>query len=108
MRSHTIAIDVMITIFFDFRQFCAKNGVFLKNQCYDSNFAKTSNKNANFLAIFSRNYFTSHEIATWMIFRGGVAAGSVCRVRSALLVFVGRARRRGRRKFDVKHFAVDA
>jgi hypothetical protein len=31
--------DVMITIFGDFRQFSAKNGVFLKNQCYDQNFA---------------------------------------------------------------------
>jgi hypothetical protein len=28
-------VDVMITIFCDFRQFSAgKNGVFLKNQCY--------------------------------------------------------------------------
>jgi hypothetical protein len=32
-------VDVMITIFCEFRQFSAKNGVFLKNQCYDQNFA---------------------------------------------------------------------
>jgi hypothetical protein len=32
-------VDVMITIFSDFRQFSAKIGVFLKNQCYDQNFA---------------------------------------------------------------------
>jgi hypothetical protein len=28
-------VNVMITIFCDFGQFLAKNGVFLKNQCYD-------------------------------------------------------------------------
>jgi hypothetical protein len=33
-------VDVMIAIFCDFRQFSAKKiGVFLKNQCYDQNFA---------------------------------------------------------------------
>jgi hypothetical protein len=33
-------VDVMITIFCDFRQFSAKKiGVFLKNQCYDRIFA---------------------------------------------------------------------
>jgi hypothetical protein len=32
-------VDVMITIFCDFRQFLAKNGVFLEKQCYDENFA---------------------------------------------------------------------
>jgi hypothetical protein len=32
-------VDVMITIFCDFRQFSAKQiGVFLKIQCYDQNF----------------------------------------------------------------------
>jgi hypothetical protein len=28
-------VDVMITIFCDFRQFSAKKGVFITNQCYD-------------------------------------------------------------------------
>jgi hypothetical protein len=33
-------VDVMVTIFCDFRQFLGKKiGVFLKNQCYDQNFA---------------------------------------------------------------------
>jgi hypothetical protein len=50
-------IAVMITIFCDFCLFSAKNfGVFLKNQCYDSFFAKISSslskKNTNFFAIF--------------------------------------------------------
>jgi hypothetical protein len=31
--------NVMIKIFCDFRQFSAKNWRFLKNQCYDQNFA---------------------------------------------------------------------
>jgi hypothetical protein len=34
-----LGVDVMNTIFCDFRQFSAKIGVFLKNQCYDQNFA---------------------------------------------------------------------
>jgi hypothetical protein len=37
-QSLKLGVDVMITIFFDFRQFSAKIGVFLKNQCYDQNF----------------------------------------------------------------------
>jgi hypothetical protein len=36
-------VDVIITIFCDFLQFSTKNGVFLKNQCYDQILAKTSN-----------------------------------------------------------------
>jgi hypothetical protein len=36
----TSGVDVMITVFFVFCQFSAKKiGVFLKNQCYDQNFA---------------------------------------------------------------------
>jgi hypothetical protein len=36
-------VDVMITIFCDFRQFSPKKiGVFLKNQCYDQSFAKST------------------------------------------------------------------
>jgi hypothetical protein len=35
-------VDVMITIFSDFCQFSVKNGAFLKKQCYDQTFAKTS------------------------------------------------------------------
>jgi hypothetical protein len=35
------AVDVTITIFYDFRQFSAKNGVCLINQRYDQNFTKT-------------------------------------------------------------------
>jgi hypothetical protein len=31
-------VDVMMTTFSDFCQFSAKNGVFLKNQCYDQFF----------------------------------------------------------------------
>jgi hypothetical protein len=50
-------VDVMITIFCDFRQSSAKKiGVFLKNQSYDQIFAKTSSsltKNAN---IFAKNF----------------------------------------------------
>jgi FAD synthase len=38
-QSGHLGVDVMITIFCDFQQFSAKNGVFLKNQCYDQNFA---------------------------------------------------------------------
>jgi hypothetical protein len=52
----------MITMFCDFCQFSAKIiGVFLKNQCYDHIFAKTSSslsKNGNIFAkFFSENIF---------------------------------------------------
>jgi hypothetical protein len=33
-QRHLCGVDVMITIFYDFRQFTAKNGVFFKNQRY--------------------------------------------------------------------------
>jgi hypothetical protein len=35
-------VDVMITNFCGFSQFLAKNGVFLKYQCYDQFFSKFS------------------------------------------------------------------
>jgi hypothetical protein len=44
-----------------------KNGVFLKNQCCDSNFTKIAvfwTKNANFFAIFWRKYFENHTIVS--------------------------------------------
>jgi hypothetical protein len=57
-------IDVMITIFCDFFQFAAKKiGVFfLKNHCYDQNFAKLSfvlsqKQRQVFSPIFWRKYF---------------------------------------------------
>jgi hypothetical protein len=55
-------IDVMIAIFCDFCRFSAeKTGVFLKNQCYDQIFARTStsfSKNASFLTnLFGENIF---------------------------------------------------
>jgi hypothetical protein len=54
--------DVMITIFCDFRQFSAKQiAVFLKNQCYDQIFAKSSSslskKRQYFRKIFLLKYF---------------------------------------------------
>jgi hypothetical protein len=58
--------DVMITIFCDFRQFSAKNAVFLKNQCYDQNFEKfsfvLSRKRQFFRRIFQQKYFKNHNI----------------------------------------------
>jgi hypothetical protein len=39
---NTIWANVRITIFYDFCQFSAKNGVFNKTQCYDQIFAKTA------------------------------------------------------------------
>jgi hypothetical protein len=45
----------MIAIFSNFSKFSAKERLFLKNQCYDPNFAKTNsvlNKNAKFFTIF--------------------------------------------------------
>jgi hypothetical protein len=55
-------IAVMITIFCDFRQFSAKKiGVFLKNQCYDQNFAYfsfvLSQKGHFFAELFGENIF---------------------------------------------------
>jgi hypothetical protein len=41
-KSGNPGVDVMITIFCDFCQFSSKNGVFLKNQCYDKIFSKFS------------------------------------------------------------------
>jgi hypothetical protein len=52
----TSGVDVMIIMICDFHQFSAKKiGVFLKNQCYDPNFAKSIsiwNKNADFFRQF--------------------------------------------------------
>jgi hypothetical protein len=51
-------VDVIITIFCDFCQLSAKNGVFLKNQCYGPIFAQfsfvLSKKNPHF---FSPNFW---------------------------------------------------
>jgi hypothetical protein len=54
-------VDVMNTIFCDFSQFSAeKIGVFLKNQCYDQNFAYFSfvlSQKRQFFAFFSAKIF---------------------------------------------------
>jgi hypothetical protein len=56
----------MITIFCDFHQFSAKNGVFLKNQCYDPLFEEFSSvlsqKRQFFAPIFLAKIFL--KIAT--------------------------------------------
>jgi hypothetical protein len=53
VHSMNPGVDVMITIFCDFRQFSAKKiGVFLKNQCYDQFFSKFS-----FVLSQKRQYF---------------------------------------------------
>jgi hypothetical protein len=55
-KSGNPGVDVMITIFCDFWQFSAKKiGVFLKNQCYDQIFAKTSCSLSKKTPIFSLN-----------------------------------------------------
>jgi hypothetical protein len=51
-------VDVMITIFSDFRQLFAKIGVFLKNQCYDPIFALFNfvlSKKRKIFAFFGEN-----------------------------------------------------
>jgi hypothetical protein len=55
-------VDVMITVFGDFRQFSAKKiGVFIKTQCYDQIFAQSSfvlsqkRKNLIFANFFGEN-----------------------------------------------------
>jgi hypothetical protein len=54
-------VDFMITIFCDFCQFSAKNGGFLKNECYDQLFSKfsfvLSQKRQFFAEFFRRKYF---------------------------------------------------
>jgi hypothetical protein len=55
-------VDVMIAIYGDFCQFSAKNDIFVKKQCYDHFFAKTSgslSKNAN---IFGESIFKNRNI----------------------------------------------
>jgi hypothetical protein len=53
----------------DFRQFSAKKWRFLKNQCYDQNFAYfsfvLSQKRQFFRRIFRRKYFKNHNIGPW-------------------------------------------
>jgi hypothetical protein len=73
----TPAVDVMMTIFCDFRQFLAKNlaHLFLKNQSYDQHFAQFSfiwSQNTNFWRFFWQKYFKSqhrslifHSIFYW-------------------------------------------
>jgi hypothetical protein len=63
-------VDVMITIFCDFRQFFRKKiGVFLKNQCYDQNFAYftfvLSQKRQFFAEFFGENILKSYNIGPW-------------------------------------------
>jgi hypothetical protein len=64
-------VDVLIRIFCNFSQFSAeKNGVFLKNQCYDKLFVNTSNsfsKKAIFSPIFWRKYLCKIIFAQWEI-----------------------------------------
>jgi ABC-type uncharacterized transport system fused permease/ATPase subunit len=60
-------VDVMITIFCDFRQFSAKKiGVLPKYQCYDQLFSKfsfvLSQKRQFFRKKFRRKYFKNHNI----------------------------------------------
>jgi hypothetical protein len=56
----------MITIFSDFRQFSAKNGVYLKHQCCGQIFAQfsfvLSQKCQFFSQSFWRKYFKNHNI----------------------------------------------
>jgi hypothetical protein len=49
-------VDVMITIFCDFSQFSAKNGVFLKYQCYDQLFSKFSFVLSQKRQFFAKNF----------------------------------------------------
>jgi hypothetical protein len=57
-----------------FPDFGRKFGVFLKNQCYDANFAKTSSsltkKRQFFRQSFRRKYFKNHNIGPWYRFLG--------------------------------------
>jgi hypothetical protein len=58
----------MITILCDFCQFSAKKGVFLKKQCYDQLFAKTSSSLMQKTPIFRRKYFKNHNIGPRPVF----------------------------------------
>jgi hypothetical protein len=57
----------MITIFLRF--LAKKIGVFLKNQCYDQNFAQfsfvLSKKRQYFRRIIRQKYFKNHNIGPW-------------------------------------------
>jgi hypothetical protein len=60
-KNFMLGVDIMITIFCDFQPiFGEKYSVFLKNQCYDSNFVKITSiltKNAIFHHLFGENIF---------------------------------------------------
>jgi hypothetical protein len=47
----------MITIFCDFHQFSAKNGVFLKNQCYDPLYEEFSSVFSQKRQFFCADFF---------------------------------------------------
>jgi leucyl aminopeptidase len=69
-ENEELASEEEVVALFENVNFRQKIGVFLKNQCYDPNFAKSSsilNKNGNFLhQIFRRKYLKNHNMGPWM------------------------------------------
>jgi hypothetical protein len=59
-------VDVLIAIFYDFRQFLAKISVFLlKPHAMQKLAAHILSPKAIFLLIFGRKYFKNHHIGPW-------------------------------------------